>query len=72
MKMSDAGTGALEDGIFVPEEWIADEEKQDIAKRFLKASFRGWIFCRDNPEECLETVLDNGPTLGAGPPAPGS
>jgi NitT/TauT family transport system substrate-binding protein len=66
MKMSDLGTGALEDGIFVTEDWIADEANQDIAKRFLKASFRGWVFCRDNPDECLQHVLDNGPTLGEG------
>ncbi len=66
MKMSDLGTGALEDGVFVREDWIADEANQDIAKRFLKASFRGWIYCRDNPEDCLRIVLDNGPTLGEG------
>ena len=66
MKMSDLGTGALEDGVFVREDWIADENNQDIAKRFLKASFRGWVYCRDNPEECLQIVLKNGPTLGEG------
>ena len=66
MKMSDLGTGALEDGVFVRDDWIQDEKNQDIAKRFLKASFRGWVYCRDNPEDCLRIVLDNGPTLGEG------
>lgn len=66
MKMSDLGTGALEDGIFVREDWISDEANQDVAKRFLKASFRGWVYCRDNFEECLQIVLKNGPTLGEG------
>jgi NitT/TauT family transport system substrate-binding protein len=66
MKMSDLGTGAMEDGVFVKGDWIADETNQDIAKRFLKASFRGWVYCRDNPEDCLRIVLDNGPTLGEG------
>jgi NitT/TauT family transport system substrate-binding protein len=66
MKMSDLGTGALEDGVFVRGDWIEDENNQDIARRFLKASFRGWIYCRDNPEDCLRIVLDNGPTLGEG------
>jgi len=64
--MSELGTGALEDGIFVREDWIAEEANQDIAKRFLKASFRGWIHCRDNPDDCVDTVLANGPTLGVG------
>jgi NitT/TauT family transport system substrate-binding protein len=66
MLMSDLGTGALEDGVFVQSDWIEDEGNQDIATRFLKASFRGWVFCRDNFEECLQHVLDNGPTLGEG------
>jgi NitT/TauT family transport system substrate-binding protein len=66
MLMSDLGTGALEDGVFVQSEWIEDEGNQDIATRFLKASFKGWVFCRDNFEECLQHVLDNGPTLGEG------
>ena len=65
-KMSDLGTGAMEDGIFVRGDWIADEENQDVAKRFLKASFRGWMYCRDNPDDCVQIVLDNGPTLGEG------
>ena len=65
-KMSELGTGALEDGIFVRADWIADSANQDVAKRFLKASFRGWIYCRDNPDACVEIVLENGPTLGEG------
>jgi len=64
--MEDAGTAMLEDGVFVRGDWISDEKNQDIAERFLRASFRGWIFCRDNQEECLQIVLDNGPTLGEG------
>ena len=66
IKMSDVGTGALEDGIFVKGDWLDDEANQDIAKRFLKASFQGWIYCRDEFEDCLQTVLDNGTTLGEG------
>jgi NitT/TauT family transport system substrate-binding protein len=64
--MEDAGTSMLEDGVFVRGDWISDMKNQDISKRFLEASFRGWIFCRDNQDECLQIVLDNGPTLGEG------
>ncbi|MGH3110487.1 MAG: ABC transporter substrate-binding protein [Gaiellaceae bacterium] len=66
LRMSEQGTGALEDGVFVREDWIADSANQDVAKRFLKASFRGWIYCRDNPDDCVSIVLENGPTLGEG------
>jgi NitT/TauT family transport system substrate-binding protein len=64
LSMEDAGTSMLEDGVFVRGDWISDPANQDIAKRFLQASFRGWMFCRDNAEECLQHVLSNGPTLG--------
>src|SRR3954469_812812 len=66
ISMEDAGTAMLEDGIFTQGSWIADEKNQDIARRFLKASFKGWVFCRDNPDPCLQHVLDSGPTLGEG------
>ena len=36
------------------------------SRALLKASFRGWVYCRDNQEECLQIVLENGPTLGEG------
>ena len=66
MKMSDLGTGALDDGIFVREDWIEDGENRETADKFLQASFRGWIYCRDNPDACVDIVLKNGPTLGEG------
>ncbi len=64
--LSTVGTAMLEDGLFVRGDWIADEAHQDLATRFLEASFKGWVFCRDHFDECLQTVLDNGPTLGEG------
>ncbi len=65
--MSDLGTGALEDGVFVRRRTGSRTRRtRIIATRFLKASFKGWVFCRDNPEECLQIVLENGPTLGEG------
>lgn len=62
---NDLGTAMLQDAIWVRADWLEDEANQDIAERFLRATFRGWIFCRDNFEECVDIVLDNGPTLGA-------
>lgn len=63
---NDIGTAMLQDHIFVRQDWLAEEGNEDIARRFLEASFRGWIFCRDNFDECVQIVLDNGPTLGEG------
>ena len=60
------GTAMLQDGIFVTEEWLADAKNQDIATRFLRASFQGWMFCRDNAEKCVDYVLEQGPALPRG------
>jgi NitT/TauT family transport system substrate-binding protein len=66
IKMQDAGTGMLEDGIFVNGSWIKDTAHQDIAKRFLKASFQGWIYCRDHAVDCANLVMKNGAPVGYG------
>jgi NitT/TauT family transport system substrate-binding protein len=62
----DVGTAMLQDAIFVRRDWIEKPENQDLAVRFLRASFKGWIHCRDNPDECVEIVLEAGTALGRG------
>jgi NitT/TauT family transport system substrate-binding protein len=61
---NDVGTAMLQDAVWVNADWIAEEGNEDIAVRFLKATFRGWIHCLDNFDECVEVVLNNGSTLG--------
>ena len=65
-KYADLGTGMLQDGIFVRGDWIKGKANQDTAVKFLEASFRGWIFCRNNPKACTNIVLANGPALPRG------
>jgi NitT/TauT family transport system substrate-binding protein len=60
------GTAMLQDGVFARADWIGDPKNQDIAVRFLRASFKGWAYCRDNFDDCVNIVLKNGPTLGKG------
>lgn len=62
---NDVGTAMLQDHIFVSEDWLAEEGNEDIAMRFVAASMRGWIHCRDNFDDCVDVVLANGSTLGA-------
>ena len=66
LKMEDQGTGMLEDGVFVRGDWIKDKAHQQTAKKFLAASFRGWIYCRDHAAACVDIVLKNGSLLGKG------
>ena len=64
--MESAGTAMLEDGVFVRGDWIKSAKNQDVAKRFLQASFQGWIYCRDHVQECTKIVLQHGTLLGHG------
>jgi NitT/TauT family transport system substrate-binding protein len=57
-------TAMLEDRIIVTEDWIKNPRNQDISVRFLRASIKGWTYCRDHPDQALEIVLKNAPTLG--------
>jgi NitT/TauT family transport system substrate-binding protein len=66
IKLEDVGTGMLEDGIFVRGDWIKNKDNEKTTRKFLAASFKGWIYCRDHVSECTQIVLDNGPTLGKG------
>ncbi len=56
-KYSDLGTGMLQDGIFVRGDWIKDKANQAIAVKFLEATFKGWIYCRDHYKDCVNIVL---------------
>jgi NitT/TauT family transport system substrate-binding protein len=66
MTMESAGTAMLQGGIVVRGDWLRSKQNQEIARRFLEASFRGWIYCRDHPEEAVEIVLQKDPSLGRG------
>jgi NitT/TauT family transport system substrate-binding protein len=63
IKMENIGTGMLEDGIFTTEKWINDKSHQATARKFLAASFKGWVYCRDHAKQCVNIVLKQGPTL---------
>ncbi len=62
---NEVGTAMLQDAVWADRAWLEDEANQDVTTRFLEASFRGWILCRDDPDACVEHVLDAGSTLGA-------
>jgi NitT/TauT family transport system substrate-binding protein len=49
--------------VWVTEAYAADNG--DVIEAFLRGSFKGWIFCRDNPDACVDHVLAVGPTLGS-------
>ena len=62
----DYGTSMLQDAIFASEAWLGQAGNEDTAVKFLKASFKGWIYCRDNPEPCVDIVLKSDAKLPKG------
>ncbi|MCW2975985.1 MAG: transporter substrate-binding protein [Actinomycetia bacterium] len=66
IKMQDAGTGMLEDGLFSTAAWLKSAANQATAVKFIAASLQGWIYCRDHQAECVQMTLKEGPTLPKG------
>lgn len=60
------GSAMLQDAVFARKAWLAQPGNEAIATKFLRATFKGWIFCRDNPDKCVDYVLAAGTTLGKG------
>jgi NitT/TauT family transport system substrate-binding protein len=61
---NDEGTAMLQDAIWANTEKLKDAKYQDQTVRFLSASMKGWIFCRDNAEKCRDIVVAKGSKLG--------
>jgi NitT/TauT family transport system substrate-binding protein len=63
ISMEQVGTGMPQDGIYTSKKWLNEKGHEEIAVRFLRASFQGWIYCRDHASECVDIVLSNNPKL---------
>lgn len=63
---NDAGTGMLQDAIWANTEKLSsDSAYADRTTKFVQASIKGWVYCRDNPEKCRDLVVAEGSKLGA-------
>jgi NitT/TauT family transport system substrate-binding protein len=62
---NDEGVAMYQDAIWASEERLADPAYQDATQRFVTASLKGWVFCRDNAQECADIITANGSKLGA-------
>lgn len=63
---NDIGVAMLQDSLYARAAWLAEPGNEDVATRFLRASFKGWIYCRDNPDDCVQYALDHGSVWGKG------
>ena len=63
---NDYRVAMLQDAIFARKAWLDQGTNKDIAVRFVRASLKGWIYCRDHPDDCVQYTTDAGSQLGAG------
>jgi len=63
---NDEGSAMLQDALYARADWLAEAGNEDVATRFIKASIEGWIYCRDNPADCIQYTVNAGSQLGAG------
>ncbi len=62
ISLEEIGAGMPQDGIYARKKWLAENHEED-AVAFLRASRKGWMYCRDHPEDCVNIVLSIEPNL---------
>ena len=63
---NDYRVAMLQDAIFSRKSWLDKPGNRDIAVRFVRASLKGWIYCRDHAADCVKYTTDAGSQLGTG------
>jgi NitT/TauT family transport system substrate-binding protein len=61
---NEVGTAMLQDAIWANSEKLADSAYAEQTTKFVKASIKGWVFARDNPEQAAGIVAAAGSQLG--------
>lgn len=56
IKFSDYGYNIPEDGLYVTEDYLA--KHPDTVAKFCEATKKGWLWCREHPEEALDILMD--------------
>jgi NitT/TauT family transport system substrate-binding protein len=54
---NDEGSAMLQDAVFARADWLAGADNEGVAIAFLRASFQGWMYCRDTPADCVEYAV---------------
>lgn len=66
IKWQDAGVGMLQDALWANSDKLAsDKAYQDQTTKFVAASLKGWVYCRDHLTECRDVTVKAGSKLGA-------
>ena len=66
---NDDGTAMLQDAIWANTEKLSDPAYQDQTVKFIAASLKGWIYCRDNVDVVPRHRRQGRVEAGREPPA---
>jgi NitT/TauT family transport system substrate-binding protein len=58
-----AGVSTLSSAIVVNNNWLKDAKNQDLLRRFLRASQRGWQYTFDHRDEAAEVFIKHAPAF---------
>ncbi|MEV6348884.1 ABC transporter substrate-binding protein [Actinoplanes sp. NPDC051851] len=58
------GSSMLQDAVWANTEKLNDPAYQQQTVRFLTATIKGWAYCRDNAQKCVDLVVAKGSKLG--------
>lgn len=62
---NDVGTAMLQDAIWADADRLDDDaDYRATAVKFVEASLRGWIHCRDNQQACVDIIVAAEPPFG--------
>ena len=61
-----AGLSTLSSAIIANNDWLKDPKNQDLMRRFLRATQRGWHYSNDNRREAAEVFVKAKPSIAPG------
>ena len=60
----DQASNTLQDAVLARSAWLTATGNSDVAAGFLRAVVKGWVYCRDHQEDCVQFVVQAGTNLG--------
>jgi len=61
---ADYQSNVLQDAVFARSAWLDATGNGDTASSFLSAVVKGWVYCRDHQEDCVQFTVKAGSGLG--------
>ncbi len=62
--MNEIGVAMLQDHIVARADWLAQPGHEAIATALLRATLRGWMYCREQADDCVSILREINPELG--------